>query len=413
MFRRTRILPKRVTDRGSTLFILAAVMVGLLAVCAFAIDMAWLYLARAEAQRAADAAALAGATAFVNSGCVTGGCAPGGIQETLARQQAEVVGDQNYIVGKAAKIQDGDVTFSYPSPQEPQITVTARSAVSTFFAKILSAAFQSVNVSATATAEAYNPSGGSGTPLGTACLKPFLVPNCDPVHTSPANPSCAAIGGGGYFIEPDGTIANDVIGESWQLHTNAAPSQWYLVGFGGAPPSSGNALRQHIEECTPAILSCGSTLYTANGKKVGPVDQGIEALINASGNGLNQGQDSIDTSAGPPFPITGGSNNPDPSLIGKTFYGQSASIATVPVYSGVDINGQPLGPGGTQVTIVGYMQLFIQDYVHHGNQDYIDTVILNVGSCGGLSGSGGGGTPPPSVVAAGGMTIPIRLIRTN
>ncbi|MCL5006489.1 MAG: pilus assembly protein TadG-related protein [Acidobacteria bacterium] len=411
MSRGGRMLPARTTDRGSTLFILAGVMLILLVVCAFAIDMAWLYLARVQAQRAADAAALGGATAFVNSGCVTSGCTSGGIQEPLARQQAEVVGDQNDIAGKAAKIQDGDVTFSYPNPQEPQITVTVRSAVTTFFAKIISSAFESVNVSATATAEAYNPSGGSGTPLGTACLRPFLVPNCDPVHTSPANPTCAAIGGGGYFIKPDGSIPNDVVGESWQLHTNAAPSQWYLVGYTDAAWSSGNALENHIEYCASAIYSCGTELQTANGKMVGPVDHGIEALIHESKSGT--GQDTIDTSVGPPFPITGGSNNPNPSLIGKTFYGQSASIVTVPVYSGVDVSGQPLGPGGAPVYIMGYMQLFIKGYVHNGSDDYLDTVILNVGSCGGSSGGGGGGSTPPPVVASGGTTIPIRLIRNN
>jgi len=400
-------------ESGSVLLIVAASMVVLLGICAIAIDLANLYLARAQAQRAADAAALAGAKAFIITGCTTGGCTAGGPQESAGRQQAEAAGAQNFIAGQPASIQDGDVTFSYPNAFEPQITVVARASVPTFFARIFG--IVNANVSGQATAEAYNPAGGGGAPLAAACLKPFLVPNCDPVHTSPANPSCATSGQGYFFdpttgaIEHPGTYPAGVIGMPWTLHSNAGPSQWYLVGFGGAPPSSGSALRNHIAYCTPAILSCGDTLTTANGKKVGPVDQGTDVLIHANGDGLNQGQDAIDTTIGPPFAITGGANNPNPSLIGKVFYdySQSPSVVTVPVYT-----GNSLPPGGTTVAIAGYMQVFIKDAQHNGNSDDVDVVILNVSSCGGSPGGGSGGSTPP-VVAASGSPVPIRLIRTN
>jgi len=407
------------SDRGSVLLILAAAMVFLLGVCALAIDMANLYLARAQAQRAADAAALAGAKAFLNTGCATSGCTAGGIQETVGRQQAEAIGAQNLIAGTAAVIKNSDVTFSYPNAWEPQITVVAQAAVSTFFAKIFG--IDSSNVSATATAEAYNPAGGGGVQIGTACLRPFLVPNCDPdpAHASPSNPTCNNPGQGpgtfGYFFDSSGNLAHPgtypagIIGMPWQLHTESGPSQWYLVGFDNAPPSSGSALRNHIVACTSAIYSCGTTLTTTNGKNVGPVSQGIEALINANGDGFGEGQDSIDTSVGPPFAITGGSNNSNAELRGKVFYdySQSASVVSVPVYDGSD-----LPPGGTGVQIVGYLQVFVQDVVHRGNDNHIDVVILNGSLCGGGapgSGGGGGGT----IVAAGGSPIPIRLIRTN
>ena len=410
-------------ERGSVLVIVAFSMVMLLAVSALAIDLANFYMARAQAQRAADAGALAGAKAFIITGCTTSGCTSGGVQETLGRQQAEAAGDQNYIAGQTATIQDSDVTFSYPTPQEPQITVTAGRNVPTLFAKLFGIA--TAKVSARATAEAYNTSGGGSAPVGTACLKPFLVPNCDPTHTSPVNPVCAdgSTNRGLIFdpttgaVEHPQTYPAGIIGMSWQLHTEAAPSQWYLVGFGDAPPSSGNALRNHIIECASGIYTCGTTLTTANGNMVGPVSQGIQTLINADAYGFNHNQDSIDTSVGPPFAITGGMNNPNPALRGKVFYdySESPSVATVPVYS-----GNALVPGGSGVTIVGYLQIFIQDVVHKGNDDHIDVVILNAASCGGTSGGSGsppsggagGGTVGP-VIAAGGSPIPIRLIRTN
>jgi hypothetical protein len=195
-----------------------------------------------------------------------------------------------------------------------------------------------------------------------------------------------------------------VIGESWQLHSQAAPSQWYLVAFAGS--QSGSNLRSYISECAPQVVACNSTLATFNGSTVGPTDQGTDARINASGDGLGQGQDTINTSIGPPFPITGGANNLNPALVGNTYYGPSPSEVLVPVYDGHQLNS-----GGDIVTVTGFMQIFIQDASYPGQDNLIDTVVLNVIPCSSGGGSGNASTPPIS--APGGMPIPIRLIRTQ
>lgn len=419
-------------ERGMSLALVAASMVVLLAVAALAIDLGMLYVARNEAQRAADAAALAGAYVFITSGCTSsGGCYAGGSQETVARQQAETIGDSNTIVGQDATIEDSDITFSYPTSEEPQITVVVErtaargNAVPTIFAKMFGV-FQS-DVSASATAEAYNPSGaGSGSPsVSDDCVAPFLVPNCDPNHynspTGNENTVCASGYPGGYFINPTNgaienpaTTPNGVIGQSWQLHygntgpsNGAAPSQWYLVAYGNS--QSGSNLRNYISECTPTPISCGDTLQTYNGKSNGPVDQGVEDRIHATGLGMNQGQDTIDTSVGPPFAITGGSNNPNSLLQGKVYYGPSDSVVTVPVY-----NGSALSSGGSTVTVVGFMQLFLQDAQHSGTDDYVDAVVMNVSGCSsGVTTTGTASTTSPTVLSTGGAPIPIRLIRTQ
>jgi hypothetical protein len=194
-----------------------------------------------------------------------------------------------------------------------------------------------------------------------------------------------------------------VIGEPWQLHSDAGPSQWYLLGFTG---NSGAQLRAFIAKCAPAVIACHSSLNTANGKKLGPVDQGIDFLIHANGDGLNQGQDSIcsptttPACSTPPYPITGGANNPNPALVGKKFLPPgSDSVASVAVY-----DGHVLPPGGSTVTVLGFMELFIRDANHVGTDDLIDTVILYIGGCGTSNSS------PPPLVTQGGSTIPIRLI---
>ena len=422
-------LRKLRSDFGAALYIIAASMVVLLAIAALAIDLVSLFVARSEAQRAADAAALAGAYVLSQSGCITnsGGCVAGGAQEAPATAQAINVAAQDLVGGQAPSAASMTTSFSYPNSSEPQINVTVfRDAahgnpMPTFFAKVLGVS--TVDVSATATAEAY---GGYDVPIGLSCVRPFLVPNCDPTHPVPAgdpeaNPKCGAVtppaGQTGtwytsYFFDPQTkAIVNPgiynastnagVVGMPWQLHSGAAPSQWYLIGFTG---SSGAQLRDYIETCAPRVIACSTPLNTANGKKVGPVDQGIDALIHASADGLNQGQDTIcspttsPACTSTPFPITGGANNPNPDLVGKVYYGPSDSVTNVVVY-----DGTPLDPGGSIVTVIGYMNLFVVDADHNGQDDIINGIILSIEDCGDTSGD--------PVVGSGGAAVPIRLIR--
>jgi uncharacterized membrane protein len=58
----------RKRESGQTIVLVAISIVALLAMAALAVDVATLYTAHNEAQRTADAAALAGAQAFVNTG---------------------------------------------------------------------------------------------------------------------------------------------------------------------------------------------------------------------------------------------------------------------------------------------------------------------------------------------------------
>src|SRR4029077_7247008 len=133
---------------------------------ALAIDIATLYVARGEAQRAADAAALAGAKMFATSGYTSAPttiasahiCQPGGPgANAAANRQAEAVAAQNLVGGLPAVVQNitCDVT-----PANPQIGGTIqRTALPSFFGRIWGGAANSV--SATAVAEAYNPSGSA------------------------------------------------------------------------------------------------------------------------------------------------------------------------------------------------------------------------------------------------------------
>src|SRR5712692_3488290 len=230
-------------ERGISLFLVAAGMVFLLGVSALAIDVASLYVGRDEAQRAADAGALAGAKGLVDSGCVSGGAGACAAYQPLATTRATSAAGQNTVGAVLVSSLPGAcVSVTFPTPTSPagdplvqvrvQRTTACGNAMPTFFAKILG--FLSGDVAATATAEAYNPSSSTtGPTICVSCLKPLLLPNCDPDHivlagNVNANTNCPEALGtfDSYFVKPsDRSIVNPdaapvgVVGEEWTLHS--------------------------------------------------------------------------------------------------------------------------------------------------------------------------------------------------
>jgi hypothetical protein len=408
------IFGRRNRQRGSALFTVTMALIAFIGLMGLAIDLVSLYLGKSEAQRAADAAALAGATVFVSSGCTSNsaGCAAA---QTAATNQAVTVGKLNLVGGAVPTIPNGNVSFDLSHAGDPLITVVVNATMPTYFMKLFGVT--SANISSTATAEAYNPSGtANGPTFCVSCLKPFLVPNCDPNHAAPANPNCAGGGNsGGAFINANGTIANPgvaptgIIGQSWQLHTSQGPSHWYEVAFDCS--QSGKNFETDVQTCNNSAFNCGSQLCLLDGKKVGPNNHAVCSLIGYT-NSNAQDCTSVDTVSvnaanTPPLTITAGPGNPFFTSGAKIT--QSASVVTVPVFDGGATN-----PGNATVTIVGYLQLFIQGINHNGKDDFITATIMNASSCGGGGGScgtGGNGQGSGGGVSGGGSGfIPVRLV---
>jgi uncharacterized membrane protein len=185
-------------ERGVTMVFVALAMVAIIAMAALSIDVIVLYLAREEAQRTADAAALAAARVLSLSG-VTGDPQYSQVsswQEACnqARLVAQAMVNQNTIGRGPANIVT--VTFLYNGVTtdcsggaafaiNPQAKVdVTRQGLPTFFSRIWNRTGSSA--SATATAEAFNPSNsGSIAPNGIItvsprCVKPWIVPNKEP-----------------------------------------------------------------------------------------------------------------------------------------------------------------------------------------------------------------------------------------
>ena len=440
-------------ERGVTMIIVVIAMMSMLAMVALAVDVITLYAARSEAQRAADAAALAAAKMLVDAG-VTGdptliNPTVQSTAQTLATQAAQSVAGQATIAGRS--IAAGDVTVTFPNGGNsasfainPTVNVTVQNTnLPTFFARIWSRA--ALTVRATATAEGFNPSnslslnGGTGVPVIARGVKPFLLPNCDPVN--PNNPVSNCVGGVPRFFDAaTGALVNPgpaptgIIGETFNVSsdcTGAGPGCTLGPATAGlyypaqmppttdACPSScgggGTNFETDIECSNPTPISCSNTAPTApivNSLTVdgtvfpegggGPAQSGVECLIHQRpGNG----QDTLATPITYPVQIQVGNNHPlegTPSLSANNYITTSDSLVTVPVYEPLPGSAAPGGP----VNIIGFLQVFINRAWPAGGgpkAGSFDVTIVNVSGCG----NGATGT---AVYTGSSSAVPIRLI---
>ncbi len=148
---------------GVAIPLVAVMLLGLLAIISLAVDLGMAYTGRAEAQRMADAAALAGASAYLD---FTPADAPATIDSADARAHDYVA--RNEIRNEHIdQVQDVRVAV-IPDSQKVRVWVRRRG-IATWFAKVFGV--NQIAVTAEAAAVAMN-SGASN-----ACLKPFVLPD--------------------------------------------------------------------------------------------------------------------------------------------------------------------------------------------------------------------------------------------
>lgn len=451
-------------ERGVTLVLVAAAMVAVISMAALSIDIGTLYEAKAEAQRAADAAALTAARVISISG-ITGD--PGnttsswqpicGGSSSYATLAAIKVVQQNLIAGISIPSTDVSVNYGAGSAGGPNancvglaaafgvnpvVTVNVqRTKLPVFFAHVFSlfgSSFSSTSVSATATAEAFNPSNSGSIasnmiPVQPRCVKPWIVPNSDPDNPAPGQPFVSPVDGS--IINPGvSLLGQGVIGESFNLNADCKPGRanchgpnmfpdrptpkWngtYLEyvpalvsGNPGAAPACANAntFQEAIGGCDQTTAyTCGTPSTTAgatqadlNLNPVNPTAVGGDTGTAAEclTNQLSGGHDILDTATFP-FQIRAGSGSPltlpGVGVNSGDVVTTSSSIVTVPIYDGAALVGRT-----PPVTIVGFLQVFINNIDPVGN---VNVTVLNVAGCS----NNAAGNP-----VFGTSPVPVRLI---
>jgi Flp pilus assembly protein TadG len=458
-------------ERGFTMALVAVSLVAIIGMAALSIDLGTLYGAKAEAQRAADAAALAAARMISITGitgdpsniadgwqlvCGNPANSPATLAAISVAQQNLISGvmaptiEVNYGAGNAPPTNPSCVSVGQAFAVNPTVSVKVTSAaLPIFFARVFSLLpggnYSGTTVSATATAEAFNPSSSTVTgnmiPVVPRCVKPWIIPNIDPGN----NPSQ-------FVSRLDGTVVNrgvwsvnkGTIGETFNMNADC------VVGAGNCQPPAfpaGNMLNyppqlltvptqvlQYVPAAisgtagaTPACAAAGyqaaiagcdqTTVYacgTLNGTQLDLTENPVrptaiggdsataaECLIdNSAGGAPGSGQDVLNTTAFP-FQIQPGSANPlaQAGIVSAGVSNSitvSNSIVTIPIYD----NTVPLSVAALQpVTIVGFLQVFINSIDTNGN---ISVTVMNVSGCG----DNAAGNP----TVTGTSPVPIRLI---
>lgn len=430
-----RKLQRRNNEQGQTIILVGFCLLAIISFAALAIDVTTLYVAHNQAQQAADAAALAGAQAFAATG-YTSGFVTQTVAQTAASQQASAAGQHESVGGR--NLQPSEITVSFPTStaDNPLVSVTiSRTGVPTFFAKIWGV--RSTTVTASAKAEAYNPSGlGAASPnVQVINPKPFALPNCNPNNTStPGTGPCQDSLGSQKFFDDTNHYSivspSTVVGQSFYVTeldnvTRPAALTYYAIDLPVSPssvscPSTNQVSCDSVNASTPGYyetiactnsvqLKCGQTFTVdpATGSLHATSNQAAMCLVHASNYGFGNGQDIFcATNAACSFPIQidGGGSNPDASLKNVNNISRSDSIVTLPVWDGTN-----LCPGGTcgTGTVIGFLQVAIRRVRNPANvppHGGLGLMILNAVGCG----------DAPSTAVSGGTAspVPVRLVQS-
>ncbi len=416
------------------------------AMAALSIDVVTLYTARSEAQLAADGAALAGGRVLANSGMTSD---PAGAltasAEGLATAVATQVAQQNLVGGRNLKATEVVVSFAGPTTN-PLVTVRVqRTDLPTFFARIWGT--KQLAVAASATAEAYNPSGASALgettiPVAPLCVKPWLLPNLSP-NPGAANPHIfdsasgdildtnllgweTPTGFGATRLRTKCSTTNGGTADCLPASANTPAAWQYYPGTtdpatGSFPAPSAtsvactgcagfNNYQLSIAGCVQTPISCYSSAppgpvqiinvdTTSTATRDAETGTAVNGLTHATANGWG---DSVDTAAppSPPFQFVAGLGNPIPGLAGNAMM-VSDSLVTVPVINADNVNWPPTNY--PQVQIIGFVQLFLNPLGNPSpGSGHIRTEVINLVGCG----TGAAGQP---ILGNGASPVAVRL----
>jgi Flp pilus assembly protein TadG len=267
-------------------------MMAFLSASMLAIDVGMLMTSRSQAQNAADAGALAGATALVFNDFDNRSPTGPAVTHAIAAAKG------NDVMGADVAVDPNDVTF--PLDQAGNATrvkvdvfrTTARgNPVSTLIAQFFGASMKTANIAATATAEA-SPANGM------TCVKPFTIPDKWQEKQTPpwdGNDTYDAFNNKGVpLANPDIYIPanqsgytgyNQESNRGQKLVIRAATGEnitvsfYYSLALDGRVGTGGEEYRWNIANCNTRIMHWGDPLLQEPGAMGGPTIQGADDLI--------------------------------------------------------------------------------------------------------------------------------------
>ena len=288
----TRLRRLRDDESGMSYVFIGMGMMAFLSASMLAIDVGMLMTSRNQAQNAADAGALAGATALVFNDWDDR--SPSGPAVTHAISAAQ----DNNVMGEQASVRVSDVEFPLdPTGQANRVKVTVHrtlerdNPVSTLIARFFGT--ETADIAATATAEASNAN-------AMTCVKPFTIPDkWIENQTAPwdGNDTYDAYDNKGnplpnadVYIPADQagyTGYNQEANRGQRLVIRAATgsnitvSFYFSLSIGGVDGGlvGGAAYEWNIANCNKTVMHWGDPLIQEPGAMAGPTIQGADLLI--------------------------------------------------------------------------------------------------------------------------------------
>jgi Flp pilus assembly protein TadG len=291
------------SETGISLIHVAMLVFVFMGFSMFVVDYGVVWLARVQTQNAADAGALAGATARGFDELADPPAANG-----AAKQSALAAATAHRVFGEVAS---ATVSFVCPAFAPAGVRCTrvdvfrdginaGSTALPTYFA----AAFGNTSQSIKATATAWTANGNS-----TSCMRPWAVadkwrddvaPSTEFNHwTKVGNtvveldphdtyiPPTDPVNFTGYRVEPPAPVGTGDNGTRVTLKIGQAGDAiepgWFMAvdlpdGMGGYP-SGANEYRDNIGNCVGVRVGLNDKLPTESGNMVGPTSQGVDDLV--------------------------------------------------------------------------------------------------------------------------------------
>jgi Flp pilus assembly protein TadG len=289
---RRKFVWQRRDERGISTILMSVGCAAFLAATTLAIDVGMFMVARSQAQNAADAGALAGATALVFNSYTDRSTSGPAVQGAISTAQA------NMVMNEAPSIGTADVTFPNDPTGQPtrvQVQVFRTAGRSNAIPTLMGAFFgvSTVDMTAGATGEA-SPANAM------TCVRPFTIPdrwveNRNPAWTtastfdryytngpnkgqvmSPADayPTATDPAYDGYRMPRDiGLLLTLRAGTG----NNIEPTMYYSWSM---PSNTGaDDYRGNISGCNPTVVHQNDPITQEPGDMVGPTNEGIDDLI--------------------------------------------------------------------------------------------------------------------------------------
>lgn len=345
---------RRNRECGATIVFVALALTALLSAVALAIDVGMLLNSRSEAQRAADAGAMAGAGSLIAEPTNAG----------RAEDFAIEFGEANRVFDQFASVLPEDVDVDLANAR---VTVRVRreaargNAVDTWFANVFGVS--EADVGAVATAQV-------GYASAATCVKPWAIGDAwddadGDLRYDPGEFYQADVTGWGTDYRDTGQPGQGQMDDGFGIAYDddrgrrvliaegdpdeTVVSGWYFpwdipqppggVCSGGPGGQGGSCYEWAIANCHPQVIELGAVYQVENGRMVGPMNKGISDLLALDPNAQwDPGTNTVVNSQYDPWEGT-------PRKVVVPFY---------------DPTLFPLGPGKQDIVFNNFGEIFIE-----------------------------------------------------